>query len=100
MRMNVQDIILEAATVVLPQRVLSQDVGDELVLLDIEKGGYYGLNEVGSRIWALLQQGHPMGKIFSMLLKDYDVSEEQLRSDVQQFLLQLQAEGLIEVHEK
>ena len=88
---------LDDLAIDVPERVLFQEVGEETVLLDIENGEYYGLNEVGSKLWTLLQQGHTMREAVSTMLKEYDVSEECLRSDIQQFLLQLQTKGLIKI---
>ena len=33
----------------------SCDVHGEVVILDVEKGAYYGLEEVGARVWELLR---------------------------------------------
>ncbi len=79
--------------------VLFQDVEGEIVLLNIETGEYYGLNEVGSRIWTMFQEGQPVSQVLSTLLSEYDVPEEGLRGDVEQFLLQLQSKHLIEFNE-
>ena len=78
--------------------VLFQEIGGEVVLLDIESGEYYGLNEVGSRIWTLIQDGRTASGILSTMLKEYDVSENLLASDIKQFLLDLQAKRIIHLN--
>lgn len=78
--------------------VLFQEVGGEVVLLDIESGEYYGLNEVGSRIWTLIQEERTESGILSTMLKEYDVSEFVLASDIKQFLTKLQAKGIIHLN--
>ncbi len=75
--------------------ILSQDVGADTVLLNMESGEYHGLNEVGSRIWALIQEGQTASGILSTMLEEYDVSENVLAGDIGQFLLELQAKGII-----
>ena len=97
--MRVQDLMLENVTIALPQRVLFQTVEGGVVLLDIESGGYYGLNEVGSRIWALLHEERSPNEILSALRSEYGVPEEWLRSDIQRFLHHLQTNGLIQINE-
>ena len=97
--MRVQDLMLENVTIALPQRVLFQTVDGGVVLLDIESGDYYGLNEVGSRIWALLQEERSPIEILSALQFEYCVPEERLRSDFQGFLHHLQTNGLIQINE-
>ena len=86
--------------IAVPEGILFQDVGGEIVLLNIETGEYYGLNEVGSRIWTLFQEGQPVSQVLTTLLSEYDVFEEGLRSDVKQFLLQLQSKHIIEINER
>jgi len=89
---------LEKLEVAFPDHVLGEEVEGEFVLLDLQGGGYYGLNEVGSRIWSLLQEGKTVKEVLEALLEEYDVSEERLKSDLVGFLTELQSRGLVEVH--
>lgn len=77
-------------------RVLWQPVANEGVLLDLAQEAYFGLNPVGMRVWTLLSEGHDLAAVVSCLLQDYDVSREQLQTDVAVLLEQLLAAGLIE----
>jgi hypothetical protein len=89
-------------TVSIPENVLFQQLGDkenEIVLLDVQNGGYFGLNEVGASIWSLIRGGKTIGSILAALLQEYDVDEEHLRSDLVQYLSELHSRGLIEIHE-
>lgn len=53
------------------------------------------LNEVGARIWALAD-GRTFGEILDVLVNEYDVERNQLRSDAEAFLIELQGRGLLE----
>lgn len=75
--------------------VLSQEVNGETVLLDLEGESYFGLNEVGTRIWQLLQAKPTVAETLSTLSDEYDVSREQLESDVSDLLIKLTDAGLI-----
>ena len=75
--------------------VLSQEVNGETVLLDLEGESYFGLNEVGTRIWQLLQSEQTVGEVLDALSEEYDVSHEQLETDVAELLGKLGDEGLI-----
>ena len=99
MKMNVQDMMLENLAIAVPQRVLFQTVDEGVVLLDIESGDYYGLNEVGSRIWTLLQEEKSPIEVLSALRSEYGVPDEALRSDIQRFLQHLQTNGLIQIND-
>ena len=55
--------------------------GDTTVLLDVNGGMYYTLNEVGGRIWELLGEGVPVPVIVERLQTEYDVAPETLVAD-------------------
>lgn len=77
--------------------VLSQEVSGETVLLDLDGESYFGLNEVGTRIWQLLQSEITVCALLDTLADEYDVCREQLESDVDQLLGKLSAAGLVKL---
>ncbi len=79
--------------------VLAREIGGEMVLLDPDRGVYFGLNEVGTRIWALLAEGSSGEQIEAQLLAEYDVSLESVRVDLQNLLAELLEQGLIDKRE-
>lgn len=61
------------------QRDLAQDyskVDDEIVMLSLENGEYYALNNVASRIWELIEKPQKVADIIEILMKDYEVNED------------------------
>ncbi len=90
---------LERLAVAVSENVLFQKLEDEVVLLNLETGDYYGLNEVGSQMWTLLQQDHHVGQVLSALLETYEVSEGTLKADLWTILGDLEAHGLVTLHE-
>ena len=79
-----------------PEDVLFQEVGGETVLLDLASEQYFGLDEVGTRIWGLLNEGQGVGAIVDALLAEYAVERGQLEDDVRELLTALLDAGLIE----
>ncbi|MEX0763058.1 MAG: PqqD family protein [Dehalococcoidia bacterium] len=77
--------------------VLFQELDGEVVLLSIKTGEYYGLNEVGARIWVLLKQDRPLNEIAQTILARYEVSDEALINDMMRFLHTLEHDGLAKV---
>ena len=75
--------------------VLSQEVDGETVILDLESESYFGLDEVGTRIWQLLNEGSNLQTVFDILLGEYDVDEKQLEKDIQDHVALLVEAGLI-----
>jgi hypothetical protein len=77
--------------------VLSQEVNGETVLLDLQGESYFGLNEVGTRIWQLLQAGRSIRGLLDTLYDEYEASEDRLASDVDELLDKLTQSGLIQL---
>lgn len=75
--------------------ILTQEVSGETVILDLKNESYFGLDEVGTRIWKLLQQGKDIQSITKTMLDEYDVEEKQLGKDIQALLSQLNEAGII-----
>jgi hypothetical protein len=79
----------------IPSTVLFRDLGGEAVLLELDSGCYYGLDEVGTRIWSLLEQHGDLGEVEKQLLAEYDVSHDQLAADLRSFVQELEGRGLL-----
>jgi hypothetical protein len=76
--------------------VIAKMVGSEMVLLDYDRGVYYGLNPVGARVWQLLSDGEASDRIIELLAGEYDVARETLEADISALLRDLQAKELVE----
>lgn len=72
------------------------DLGGEAVLLDVNSGQYYGLNEVGLRVIELVKSPRRVEDILETLLQEYDVAPSVLERDVISFLESAAARHLIE----
>ena len=57
--------------------VISQEVSGETVLLDLESEHYFGLDEVGTRIWQLIKETGNLQSVFDTMLAEYAVSEQR-----------------------
>jgi hypothetical protein len=77
------------------EEIVSGKMDDEIVMMSIEQGEYYGINPVGSRIWELLEQPRTAAGLCDILLEEYDVPAEECRRDVLEFLRQLFARKLV-----
>lgn len=69
---------------------------DATVVLDAERGLYYTLNDVASRVWELMSGGEPLMEILRCLEEDYEVTAETLQADVEAVLKQFIESDLIE----
>ena len=80
--------------------VISQEVSGETVLLDLESENYFGLDEIGTRIWQLIKETNDLETIFRTLLAEYDVGEERLRGDLDALLSEIAGLGLVKLEQR
>jgi hypothetical protein len=71
--------------------------GDTTVLLDVNGGMYYTLNEVGGRIWELLGTGVAVPAIVEQLQAEYDVAPETLAANTATLIDRLLKAKLVKV---
>jgi len=79
----------------IPERIVFKKVGEEMVLLDFERGIYYGLNPVGARVWELLAEGKSTDEIIELLTDEFDVEATDAKDDVMTLMDDLAANGLV-----
>jgi hypothetical protein len=78
--------------------VVWQRLSDEVVILNLATGTYFGLDGVGGRIWCLIAEHGSREKILEILKQEFDAPEEQLRQDLDQLVQQLTDKRLIRVN--
>ena len=78
---------------------LQAGLDDEVVMMSVEKGSYYGLDPVGARIWELLESPKKVSEVVDELLKAYDVEQGVCERETIAFLESLIEEDLAEVVE-
>ena len=86
-------------TITLSAEVISQEVSGETVLLDLESENYFGLDEVGTRIWQLIKESGDLQAIYNTLLDEYEVEEQRLQTDLEALLGEIAGLGLITLKE-
>jgi Coenzyme PQQ synthesis protein D (PqqD) len=89
-----------SARVVVPSHVLLQQVGEESVLLNLEKECYFGLDPVGTRMWEALTKANTVEGAYRQLLSAYDVDEQRLRQDLEKLIEGLVENGLLETSDE
>jgi len=89
--------ILFTMRVSVPEHVLLRQIEGESVLLNINNERYFGLDEVGTRMWATLTSADSIQAAYEALLGEYEVDPKQLRQDLQILIEKLVENGLIEV---
>ncbi len=72
-------------------------IDGETVMMNIDKGQYYGLDTIASCIWNQIDSFKPVAQICQSLQEEYEVDHEQCQRDVLNFLHQLAEQDAIEV---
>jgi hypothetical protein len=80
----------------IPQCVLFQEVSGESVLLDLESEQYFGLDEVGTRVWQLVEEHGRLSEVYDEMLNEFDVDPATLRQDLLELVATLADRGLIQ----
>lgn len=86
---------LESKKITISDEALSQEVNGETVILDLKSESYFGLDEVGTRVWQLLQEHGDVQKVFDAMLEEFDVDANTLASDMKNLVDDLIEKGLI-----
>lgn len=74
------------------------DLDGEKVMMNLELGKYFALNQVGSRIWEMVESEITVKDIVETLLNEYDVDKETCEHSVSKYLEVLEKEELIEIY--
>jgi hypothetical protein len=77
--------------------VVSQQLGDEVVLLNLKTGVYWGLNKTGAAFWQEIEKDGDVQRVLAALQERYDASEPQIAQAVRELVAQLLKEGLLVV---
>ena len=94
--MTEEEVLLETR-VAIPSDVVSRELEGEAIILNLESGTYFGLDSVGTRIWALLQEDGSLRRIFELLEQEYDVEPERLKADILRLVEELRSNHLLSV---
>ena len=88
--------LTSSSVVVATRDQLSSDLGRETVILHMGVGRYFGVDDVGGRVWALVQQPRRVDDPCRTLMAEYDVDAERCERAVLTLLAEMAAAGLIE----
>ncbi|MEI9992436.1 MAG: PqqD family protein [Rhizomicrobium sp.] len=83
--------ISEEAVVSRNPGLMTAAVHDETMMMDIEGGKYYGLDDIGSAIWQRLEAPQTFAALIDGLAAEYDAERNVIAADVAR-LLALMAE--------
>jgi len=78
-------------------RQISCQLTGEAAILNLESGIYYGLDEVGARVWALLNEPRRVAELRDAVVEEFDVEAERCERDLVALFTSLADAGLVEI---
>jgi hypothetical protein len=88
---------LDRARIEVRDSVLTREIDGEMVLLDLASEIYYGLDDVGTRIWATLVEHGSVSAARQALIDEFDVAPAILDRDLARLLGALESHGLVAI---
>ena len=76
-------------------RVVSRACDEGVILLQLDEGGYYMLDEIGGQVWDACDGSRSLGSIIAALADEYDASAALIRADVEELVHELVGERLL-----
>jgi hypothetical protein len=75
---------------------VSSRLGDEVAILELDQGVYFGLNNTGAFLWNLMQQPVRVNEMHAALVEEFEVDLDTAEKDLLRVLGELRDAGLIE----
>lgn len=75
--------------------IVESKVGDEMVLLHLGSGTYFGLDQLGTRIWDVLKEAAPIAAICDVIATEFGVPVTQVQHDTRALLSELKDHEII-----
>lgn len=75
--------------------VVFQEIEGESVLLHLNDARYFGLDDVGTRIWQLIEERGDLEAVFEQMGREYDVESHRLEADLEKLVGELASKGLV-----
>jgi hypothetical protein len=95
--MNATPLSFANDRLVVSDRVVARAVSGATVLLNLDTGRSFMLDDVGARAWSVLMASASIQDAYESLLTEYQVEPDQLRADLTALIADLEAQGLLEI---
>jgi len=75
--------------------LLVSELGNEMVMMDIDSGNYIGLNETGKVIWELIEQPVKVEELIKQLTIRYDIGYDECSIDTLEYLNKMDEQKIL-----
>src|SRR5216684_1383531 len=88
-------VIADATVISRSPSVLTAEVDGEIVMMSIEQGRYFGLDDIGSDIWNRIEPPCSFTALIDRLVAEYDADRATIAADVQALLGRMAAQDVV-----
>ncbi|MES2352930.1 MAG: lasso peptide biosynthesis PqqD family chaperone [Pseudomonadota bacterium] len=74
------------------------NMDNEVVMMSVQQSRYFGLDDIGSRIWLLMSEPISVTELHKHLMEEYEVDNKTCETDLLSLLGSLADQNLIEVN--
>jgi hypothetical protein len=79
------------------KQIVESKIADEVVMLDMDSGFYFGLNSVASDIWTMLENPISVGEIVVSLLAQYEVDQATCNAETKEIIEEMLKHRLVQI---
>ncbi len=83
-----EEVTLES-TVELPPKVTFGHMDEEVAIFHEETGQYFGLDDVGSRVWEAFHQTNSLREAHTVLMEEFEIEDNDLEEAIIEFAKEL-----------
>lgn len=81
------------------EQFIINNLGEEMVMMNLENGSFIGLNSVGAEIWNLLKKPMVFDELIKKLMDIYEVPEKQCIDETLPYLNKMIGEKMVQLTE-
>lgn len=78
-------------------KTASRIVEGEAIIFTPQDSMIHSMNEVGTRIWELLEQEKTIEEIVKVICKEYEVEEKKAEQDIMEFIETLHNKEIVDI---
>ena len=79
------------------QELIAASIDNDLVMMSVDKGEYYGITGVGSQVWEMLAEPTSVEDMTRHICAEYAVDETTCQTDIQSFVEEMLQLGLVSI---
>jgi len=77
------------------EEIAAKVIDGEAIIINLASGIYYSMDKVGGLIWEMIDGGRTLEEMLAVILARYEVSPDQVKTDIEQLVNELLQENLV-----